>query len=338
MGDRQPVTVKFEVIIDDRPSKSKLNPKILDGEPRIAAKKHVKFTDDTESISGKRNSLGSIPSQLPEGERTKTRSRFINPQMTKLSIAQQMQNSGLTPRNPRRCLSASNKSFSRLGEPDQATWIFPSSKSMNRDLTLIDLDLKVSDRKQYEIKEQLPPSVLPKKRSDFRLEVLNNRPRSSSQGQSITSILKKSSLSNDNNIHANLWNVESRVPDCEEQLSRPSLEPGRRSQEAFRQNYRRAVTPNTGYGKVTIGSISPSGLLNSEDSRESKSSNWGVPVARGPIRTPLPISQGHGLLNYTSSDKWSREMNSNTILPRNSEEYFSSKKLNLSHHTHSSGY
>ena len=263
MDDRQPVRVLFEVKASvEKAPKSRSQSKSGDIDSGIIATKSVKFQLDSLDPISPTKAAGNTSKQSIQPDNTRTAGRFIVPQMCKLSVARQSQQT-LAPRNPRKCLSASNRNNTKHNDALQSTWIFPSTKSINRDMTLIDLDIRVLESKQYEYKEQTPISALPKNRNgDSHLPTSNRRPRSSNSNMG--SVLRKSfPVRNEtlSSMHVNEWTSESRLPESEEHLSRPGLEIGRTSQESFRKNFRRPASFNSGSNGVIVAPLSYSNPL-----------------------------------------------------------------------------
>lgn len=293
MVDRNPILIKFEV--KDNDEKTRKQSRYAQGPSKInhatansnITKKSVKFNiDDADQAAiPKKLSLVKIINQPLNLETTRNRTNKIERHLFKppnVRFDSHQIKSGSTIRQARRCTSASNKLDYNSEPMDPQDWIFPSCKSINRDMTLIDLDIKISDKKQYNTKNQFPPSLQPRSRPDSSLghgQVDDNfrRPRSANTNGPVLRQTFPTKEDIHKRIHTNQWTFESRLPSNEESLSKPDREPDaiRKSQQAFRQTYR---TPQVFQrNEKIIGIIPSASLFNLDSTKSSKSSNWGSP-------------------------------------------------------------
>ena len=93
-----------------------------------------------------------------------------------------------TLRKPRECVSARNVRPLKPDSSHSTDWVFPLSASLDRELTLIDLDVKYSAMRKHRQKAQVPPSLIAKDKNkiDSCLESASRRPRSCNSSSSGT--------------------------------------------------------------------------------------------------------------------------------------------------------
>lgn len=141
MGDilRRNIPVQFEVK-EQQGLTEKVNVKdsIIKKSINNDRKKSVKFQCDIPEKSTNVTKIPSITKPVPVVDNNRVNHERV------LSL----------PSTMRKCSSATNRH--NKVNTSQTKWTFPPSQSVNRDITLIDLDIKISQSKIYEIKNYLP--------------------------------------------------------------------------------------------------------------------------------------------------------------------------------------
>lgn len=208
MTDRFPIRVKFEVMdglkklsVSETPRLQKKNDGSVkkDGKfkpdldaPRTSSSKPSRVKDQSH-----KNIRATHRERVPEFLRTNSSSIILKTCLGKkqpMNPRTETKNAPIecatdrkpfnqidgTSRKPRDRVSASNFHSLKADRVHSTGWVFPLSASLDRELTLIDLDVKYSSMKKQQPKAQVPPSLIPRDKNKIESypESASRRPRS----------------------------------------------------------------------------------------------------------------------------------------------------------------